>query len=55
MRLEHLFTTARVVRATYQIISTSLLLYYLATRNKNGRRLHRTRDRFGRFDSGEGD
>ena len=38
MNLTHLFTTARVVRATYQIISTTILLYYIATRS---RRKHR--------------
>ena len=53
MNFQHLFTTARVVRATYQIISTSLLLYYLASRS-NGRRLHRPRKRLSRFDSDEG-
>jgi hypothetical protein len=38
MNLTHLFTTARVVRATYQIISTTILLYYIATRGRKKRR-----------------
>lgn len=38
MNFTHLFTTARVLRATYQIVSTSLLLYYIATRSRKVRR-----------------
>ena len=38
MNLTHLFLTARVVRASYQIISTSLLLLYIFTRSKKTRR-----------------
>jgi hypothetical protein len=34
MNFQHLFTTARVIRATYQIISTTLLIYYLARGRK---------------------
>lgn len=35
MNLQPLFTTARVMRAAYQIITTALLFAYLV---KNGRR-----------------
>lgn len=38
MTFVHLFTTARVLRATYQIVSTTLLLYYIATRKRRPRR-----------------
>ncbi len=41
MTLEPLFTTARVVTATYRIISTTLLLYYLTKRINNGREVSR--------------
>ncbi len=45
MNLNLLFITARVVRSIYQIISTSMFLYYLATREreKDGRKLHHRR------------
>ena len=44
MNFTHLFTTARVLRATYQVVSTTLLLYYLAKRLKEGKTTrHRTR------------
>lgn len=38
MNFIHLFTTARVLRATYQIVSTTLLLYYIATRRRRPRK-----------------
>ena len=41
MNFEPLFLTARVVTASYRIISTGLLLYYLATRIKDGREIPR--------------
>lgn len=41
MNLTYLFTTARVVRASYQIISTTILLYYIFTRSKRVRRSRR--------------
>ncbi len=48
MNLQPLFTTARVVTAGYRIISTTLLLYYLTRRIRNGRdvprRLREIRD-----------
>jgi hypothetical protein len=28
----HLYTTAKVLRATYRIVTTSILLYYIARR-----------------------
>lgn len=45
MTFTHLFTTARVLRATYQIVSTTLLLYYIARRAREGRPLVRRRRR----------
>lgn len=38
MNFTHLFTTARVVRALYQTVSTTILLYYIAKRMKNGQK-----------------
>ena len=32
MNFQPLYTTARVLRATYQVVSTALLLYYLSKR-----------------------
>ena len=32
MRFDGLFLSARVLRATYQIVSTTLLLFYIANR-----------------------
>lgn len=40
MNFTHLFTTARVVRALYQTVSTTILLYYIAKRMKNGQKPH---------------
>jgi hypothetical protein len=37
MMLQPLFTTARVITATYRIISTTMLLIYIAKRIKDGR------------------
>lgn len=51
MNLQPLFTTSRVITATYRIVSTSLLLYYLAKRLKDGREISRTgRRRYREFD-----
>lgn len=36
--LIHLFTTARVLRATYRIVTTSLLLYYIGKRVTTGQK-----------------
>lgn len=41
MTFEPLFVTARVVTATYRIVSTTLLLYYLMKRINNGREVPR--------------
>jgi hypothetical protein len=41
MNFNNLFTTARVLRAIYQTVSTSLLLYYMARRAKQGKRVTR--------------
>lgn len=38
MNFTALFTTARVMRATYQIVSTAILFYYMATRKRKPRR-----------------
>jgi hypothetical protein len=37
MNLQPLFTTSRVVVAVYRTLSTTVLLYYLMKRMKNGR------------------
>ena len=37
MNFQPLFTTSRVVVALYRTVSTTVLLYYLAKRIKNGR------------------
>jgi hypothetical protein len=37
MNFAPLFTTSRVVVAVYRTISTTVLLYYLVKRMKNGR------------------
>lgn len=41
MNFTHLFTTARVLRAVYQTVSTTVLLYYLGKRLKDGKGLRR--------------
>lgn len=46
MNLQPLFTTSRVITAVYRIVSTSLLLAYLARRRS--RRSPRARDFRGR-------
>ena len=46
MNFTNLFTTARVLRAVYQTVSTTLLLYYMARRVKQGRRATRPSRRF---------
>ena len=38
MALHLLFTTSRVVTAVYRIMSTSILLYYLAGRMRDGKK-----------------
>jgi len=38
MNFTHLFTTTRVVRAVYQTVSTTILLYYIVKRMKNGQK-----------------
>lgn len=43
MNLQPLFTTARVVTAIYRIASTTLLLFYLAQRVSEGRKVPRSR------------
>jgi hypothetical protein len=37
MNFQPLFTTSRVVVAVYRTLSTTVLLYYLMKRMKNGR------------------
>ena len=44
MSFEPLFMTSRVVVAVYRTLSTTILLYYLAKRMREGRP---PRDRFG--------
>ena len=46
LRLDHLFTTARVVTAIYRITSTTLLLIYLARRLKQGKPIPRQAQRY---------
>lgn len=45
MALEHLFTTARVLTAVYRIVSTTLLLAYLAKRLGAGKPVPRRHKR----------
>lgn len=45
MNFDHLFTTTRVVVAVYRTLSTTVLLYYLATRIAKGG-VHRKDRRF---------
>jgi hypothetical protein len=46
MNFEPLFTTARVVTAIYRITSTTLLLYYIAKRMRQGREIPRANERY---------
>lgn len=46
MSFEPLFTTARVVTAIYRITSTTLLLYYIAKRLREGRTIPRAHQRY---------
>mgnify|MGYP006345618203 CR=1 FL=1 len=46
MNFQPLFTTSRVITAVYRTVSTTVLLYYLAKRMKEGRA---PRERVGRF------
>lgn len=41
MNFNHLFTAARVLRASYQIASTVVLFYYMLKRPRLGRRPYR--------------
>lgn len=50
MNFEPLFLTARVVAATYRIVSTALLLYYLTKQINDGREISRTSRRYRHFD-----
>ena len=54
MNLQPLFTTARVIRAVYQIVSTSLLLTYLARRVRRGQTISRIDRRLGARDMRDG-
>lgn len=40
--LQLLFTTSRVVTAVYRIVSTTILLAYIAKRAREGKRISRT-------------
>lgn len=42
MNFQPLFTASRVITAVYRIVSTTLLLAYLAQRMREGKRIHRT-------------
>ncbi len=46
MNFEPLFTTARVVTAIYRITSTTLLLYYIAKRMRQGKAIPRASQRY---------
>lgn len=46
MSFEPLFTTARVITAVYRITSTTLLLYYIAKRLRQGRSVPRANQRY---------
>lgn len=50
MNFSPLFLTARVLKASYQVISTAILLYYLSQRIAEGRKPVRTDRRFNRYD-----
>lgn len=43
MNLQPLFTTARVITSVYRIVSTTLLLMYIAKRVRDGRKISRRR------------
>ena len=45
MTFEPLFLTARVLTALYRSVTMALLLYYLATRKNNGRKVYRNSGR----------
>lgn len=47
MNLQPLFTTARVITAVYRIVSTTLLLTYLARRVRDGRMVSKVDRRLG--------
>lgn len=46
LNLNHLFLASRVVTAVYRIVSTTLLLAYMARRVSEGRKIRRTSRRF---------
>lgn len=46
MNFQPLFTTSRVVVAVYRTVSTTVLLYYLMRRLKDGRSAPRARRRY---------
>ena len=54
MNLQPLFTTARVIRAVYQITSTSLLMVYIIKRMRRGQRISKVDRRLGARDMREG-
>jgi hypothetical protein len=45
----HLFTAAKVLRATQQIVMTAVFFYYLSHRIRDGRKVPRASRRFDRF------
>lgn len=54
MNFQPLFTTARVIRAIYQVTSTSLLLIYLARRVRRGQTISKIDRRLGARDMRDG-
>lgn len=42
----HLFTAAKVLRATQQIVMSAVFFYYLSQRIRDGRKIPRSRRRF---------
>lgn len=50
MSLNHLFTAARVLRSSQQIVMTVVFFYYLASRIKDGRKIPRSRRRLDAYD-----
>lgn len=50
MNFAHLFTAAKVLRATQQIVMSAVFFYYLSNRIKDGRKVPRNRRRLDAFD-----
>lgn len=50
MNFVHLFTAAKVLRATQQIVMTAVFFYYLSNRVKDGRKIPRNHRRFDAHD-----